>query len=88
MGNDGQPLIDYGARTFAGIAYGLVAGTKPWFDVTNPTFAGGAKNDGITDDQPALQAAFSTADAYPGGGIVFLPSGLGYRLRNDRRSKS
>lgn len=40
-----------------------------WYDITNY----GAKGDGLTDDQPAIQ---TTIDAVPAaGGVVFLPPG-------------
>jgi parallel beta-helix repeat protein len=41
-------------------------------DVTHPAF--GARGDGSTDDQPAIQAAIDAANA-AGGGIVYLPLG-------------
>ena len=38
-----------------------------------------AKGDGVTDDTAAIQAAI---DAYPGGGIIFIPTGR-YRLTDE-----
>lgn len=41
---------------------------------SDPRFAIHAKGDGITNDQPAIQAAINAASKN-GGGVVFLPSG-------------
>jgi hypothetical protein len=45
-----------------------IKGPRPWSDVR----AYGAKGDGSTDDQPAMQAAI---DATPPGGTVLIPTG-------------
>jgi hypothetical protein len=43
----------------------------PWADVR----AYGAKGDGVTNDQPAIQAAIDFVYATYGGGVVFVPPG-------------
>lgn len=54
------------------------ASGQPWFDVTHPSFAGGAKGDGKADDTAAIQAAITAANT-AGGGVVFFPQGS-YRI--------
>jgi len=44
----------------------------PWFDITHPNAAGGAKGDGVADDGPAIRAAIVAASAVHGK--VLIPS--------------
>lgn len=73
MGNDGQRAYDMATRTWYGPLVGplIAALGKPWYDVTNPAFVGGARGDLISDDVPAINSAIGTAN--PLGGIVYFP---------------
>lgn len=57
---------------------------RPWLDVTAKVFAGGAKLDGVTNDNAAFQAAVTAANAliHDGGSvgsgvIIYVPYGTG-----------
>jgi hypothetical protein len=59
-------MIDFaGGITTEGV--GARFSGMPWYDQAHPSFAGGGKADGATDNQPMSQAVFSAAVA---GGIV------------------
>lgn len=52
---------------------GVVGGsTNPWYDVTSPSFAGGALANGVHDDTAAIQAAIDACNT-AGGGVVYMP---------------
>lgn len=50
-----------------------ISSGKPWFDVTHPSFAGGAKLDGVTDDGPSARAVVAAIPT--NGGRVIVPPG-------------
>lgn len=50
-----------------------ITSNQPMADIRSPSFAGGAKCDGVTDDTPTVQAAIN---ALPNrGGNILIPSG-------------
>jgi hypothetical protein len=52
----------------------------PKFNVEDPTYAGGAVGDGVTDDYPAIRAAWDAMLASPVGGVLFFPRVAVYRI--------
>jgi pectate lyase-like protein len=63
------PGMSMGQTTFNDDAF--FKSGRPWFDV----MAFGAKNDGVTDDTAAIQAAITAACATNTGGVIFFPGG-------------
>ncbi|WP_267716801.1 glycosyl hydrolase family 28-related protein [Streptomyces sp. CoH17] len=67
----GTPTAGQQLTATSGTAATWQAPTKiRWFDVKSPEF--GAKGDGTTNDQPAIQSAVNAAFA-AGGGVVYFP---------------